>query len=874
MKLFHGSIRKKLIILVLLATTPVFIVLLATEWVNRQNAVLEAEKEAATFLNGFAEVQRRVTGSTRILLRTVASMPEIREGNAERSHVILSTLLETNPIYTNVILVDIKGNVVSAGRNHDKAKKLNFSDRKQFRDAIVSKGFASGEFVLGKSSRKSIFPFGMAVLNEDGAPNGVIIVGVDLNHYGRLYERGEYPRDTFFGLCDRNGLRLFRYPVLDKIEIGKPIKNTVFQAASNTVGEGSVMATTSDGLKHILVFEPIGLGSGEAPYMYMFMGCNYEQILEKGDSILYRMIFSALFSLIIALAIAWFVGGRRIALSVEQLTRRTQVFARGEENVTSDIDYGDGEVGDLARSFDNMVTLLRQREDERRQAEKALQISHERFLSVLDGIDATVYVADMETYEVLFMNKFMIKTFGRDLTGAKCWSAFRNETGPCEYCTNDQIVDENGRLSDAVIWQDKNPVTNRFYVNHDRAIEWTDGRLVRLQMATDITDMKRIEAELLQTQKMESIGTLAGGIAHDFNNILFPIMGHTEILLDDIPHNSPLRDSLNEIYLSSLRAKDLVNQILTFSRQEKAEFNLIKISPIIKEALKLIRSTIPKSIDITEHIEDGDGLIKADPTQIHQIIMNLATNAYHAMEDTGGGMLVRLTEVELGKYDLMNPGMVPGAFVCLTIEDKGIGIDKKLEDKIFEPFFTTKEKGKGTGMGLAVVHGIVTRMNGGIQIVSNPGKGTKFLIYFPMEKSSRELEARANHSIQGGDEHILLVDDEDGIIKMEEKMLERLGYKVSSYTDSIEALDQFHTKPETFDLVITDFAMPKMSGDELAFKLLDIRPDIPIILNTGFSDKMTPEIAEAIGIKDILMKPIIKAELAQTIRTVLGERES
>jgi len=512
---------------------------------------------------------------------------------------------------------------------------------------------------------------------------------------------------------------------------------------------------------------------------------------------------------------------------------------------------------------------------ERKQTEEALQASHERFFTVLNSIDATIYVADMETYEILFMNKNMIEHFGRDMTGDICWKIFRGESKPCSHCTNDQLIDKNGVPTDVYIWQDKNPITRKWYNNYDRAIEWTDGRLVRLQIATDITSFKQMEAQLRQAQKMESIGTLAGGIAHDFNNILFSISGYTDILSMDTPEDSPSRDSLKKINTSVLRAKALVKQIIAFSRQDANELILMKVQPVVKEVLKLIRSTISTTIDITQDIKSDCGAIKADPTQIHQIIMNLTTNAYHAMEETGGELKVSLNEVELGALDLINPDMATGVYVCLTVADTGKGMDKELTQKIFDPFFTTKEKGKGTGMGLSVVHGIVTSMNGAIQVYSEPGKGTVFNVYLPVEKSfSTEPRTNSNVKIQTGTEQILLVDDEEAILSMEKQMLERLGYQVTSRTSSIEALEAFRGSPDKFDLVITDMAMPNMPGDKLSAEFVKLRADIPILLCTGFSETMSEEKAASLGIKGFLLKPIVMKDLSQKIREVLDSNKT
>jgi signal transduction histidine kinase/CheY-like chemotaxis protein len=382
MNLFHGSIRKKLVVLVSLATMPVFLVLLGMELQNRSNAVALAEKDTAIYLSGFAEIQRRITNSTQTLLRTVASIPDISNLDVEKSRVVLAAMLEINPIYTNVILVDLNGDVVAAGRNHDRAKKLNFGDRKQFKEAIASKGFASGEFVVGKSSKKPIFPFGIAVLNKQDELTGAIIIGVSLAHYGEVLKRGNYPPNTFFGLCDHNGLRLFRYPTNDSTAIGKPIQKKVYAAATSSGKKGNLFALTSDGTERIVAYQPLLLEkNGDAPYMYMFMGFDYEILTEHADSILSRLLVASFLSLALALFIAWFIGGRSVARLIDKLSFATKMFSQGEKNVTSNIDYSDGEIGGLAESFDDMVKIIRQRE-----AEKSTLVSQLNQAQKMDAI--------------------------------------------------------------------------------------------------------------------------------------------------------------------------------------------------------------------------------------------------------------------------------------------------------------------------------------------------------------------------------------------------------------------------------------------------------------------------------------------------------
>jgi len=386
----------------------------------------------------------------------------------------------------------------------------------------------------------------------------------------------------------------------------------------------------------------------------------------------------------------------------------------------------------------------------------------------------------------------------------------------------------------------------------------------------DITNEIELERRLFQAQKMESIGTLAGGIAHDFNNILFSLYGYTELALDDAERGTPLHANLQEVLIAAHRAGDLVKQILTFSRQVDQKLKPLKIQMVVREALKLIRSSLPSTIEINQNISNTCGLVMADATQIHQVAMNLLTNAFHAMEDQGGKLDVTLKEIDLYMDDLKDPAMLPGSYVCLTVADTGAGIDKSIIDRIFEPYFSTKEKDKGTGLGLAMVHGIVKSYGGDLSVYSEPGKGSAFHVYLPVIQTQVETkETQVVSPVKGGKERILLVDDEEQIVRMSQQMLERLGYQVTARTSSIETLEAFRAAPDKFDLVITDTTMPNMTGIELARKLMEIRFDIPIIICTGFSEKISPDKAAAMGIRGYVMKPIVKSELAKKIREVL-----
>jgi PAS domain S-box-containing protein len=402
-------------------------------------------------------------------------------------------------------------------------------------------------------------------------------------------------------------------------------------------------------------------------------------------------------------------------------------------------------------------------------------------------------------------------------------------------------------------------------------IKW-EGEPATLNFASDITFEKRLEAQLLQAQKMEAIGTLAGGIAHDFNNILSSVIGYTELAIEEVSKGGLLHSNLQEVLKAGRRARDLVRQILAFSRQSDQELKPLEISPIIKDTLKLLRASLPSTIDIKQHIGANLGTVMTDPTHVNQILMNLCTNAAHAMGENGGILDVSLEKVKNGTdVGVRFAGLSSGPYLKLTVSDNGYGMTPEVRERIFDPYFTTKEKGEGTGLGLAMVHGIVKSHGGTITVYSEPEMGSTFHVYLPIMETETDQDTGTEETVPTGSERILFVDDEQPIADIAKQMVEQLGYTVVTKTSSLEALELFRAKPDEFDLVITDMTMPNMTGEELANELMFIRPDIPIILCTGFSRRVTEKKAKAMGIQAFILKPILKQELAETIRRILDE---
>ena len=416
-------------------------------------------------------------------------------------------------------------------------------------------------------------------------------------------------------------------------------------------------------------------------------------------------------------------------------------------------------------------------------------------------------------------------------------------------------------------------IADNFYDDQDRPL-MTKGTFQDISDRKEAEDaFQNMEKRLNQAQKMESIGTLAGGIAHDFNNILSSIIGFTELSMEEAEKNSFIEDNLQEVYAAGKRAKDLVSQIMTFARQSDDELRPVQVCLIAKEVAKFIRSSIPATIEIHQNIE-SESFIMGNSTQVHQILMNLCTNAAHAMDAGGGFLGITLKDIVIDSdNDLKIIDLTPGTYIKLTVSDTGAGIPHEIIDKIFEPYFTTKGLGEGTGMGLAMVHSIVENYGGRITVDSTPGQGALFAIYLPVIKKCNVHQAYESEYLSTGTEHILFVDDEPPIAKMGSQILERLGYQVTVRTSSIEALELFHAKPDDFDLVISDVTMPNMTGDKLAVELMKIRPDIPVILCTGYSKKISDESVAHIGIKAFAHKPMVRSELAKTVRNVLDGKE-
>ena len=562
-----------------------------------------------------------------------------------------------------------------------------------------------------------------------------------------------------------------------------------------------------------------------------------------------------------------------IAQPISELAALSRRVAEEKDYSLRAVKHGGDEVGNLVEAFNRMLLQIEERNvellgSERRfrtlvnQAVDAFSLHDEegRF------VDANQRACESLGYgreELLAMNLADVEVdLDREKYREKYWQVLAVE--------NPITVESFHRSKDG----DTFPVEVRMGL-----LELGEQRYV-MAMSRDISERleiaeekRQLENQLQQAHKMESIGTLAGGIAHDFNNILSPIFGYLELALMR-SQDEAVTGYMNHVLKAANRARGLVQQILTFSRQEVQRQAPLGMDGIVREALKLLRATIPSNIEIEQKIDSDCGLVLANPTQIHQIMMNLCTNAYYAMRETGGVLGVSLIPVEIDGDIVKGADLRSGRYLRLEVSDTGTGMDNEVLDKIFDPFFSTKPMGDGTGLGLSVVHGIVKNHGGSINVFSKPGQGTTFHVFLPVAPDPdtvAEVGASAAEISPAGNENILLVDDEQEVVNMEEEVLASFGYGVTVCTSSEDALQRFREQPELFDLVITDMTMPKMTGDQLAKEILTIRPDMPVILCTGYSEKINKDKAKAMGIRKYIVKPFDMHEFVAAVRDVLSE---
>jgi PAS domain S-box-containing protein len=581
----------------------------------------------------------------------------------------------------------------------------------------------------------------------------------------------------------------------------------------------------------------------------------------------HRLLQRSLIMVILLGVISWIIL-KNLALRPleEEIERRTEAEKELEKSSQELENRVAERTAELSETNINLIKEVA----EHQQTTKELYNAKEEWERTFDAIGDFITIQDKDM-RIVKVNKALCQELNAtpgELIGKHCFEIFHDAELPCEGCV-EVLCDKTAKTG---IFEVFHPKLNKTLLVSRASIYDESNQFVgAIHISKDITRQKQLENQLQQSQKMEAVGTLAGGIAHDFNNILAAILGFSDLALLETENNGKIKDYLQSIKKSGKRAKDLVAQILAFSRHDKVEKDIVNIEPILKESLKLLRSVLPATIEIKQEIDSTTGSVIADPTQLHQIIMNLSTNASQAMEEKGGILTVSLSEEEFSNDQVVgSKTLQAGKYVKIAVTDTGQGMDDALLEYIFDPFFTTKEKTEGTGMGLSVVHGIMEESGGAIGVQSTPGEGTRFELFFPRASdTSKTTDSAVASHLKEGQGRILFIDDEADLVEMGEKMLMYLGYEVEGFTSSSEALESFRENAERFDLVITDQTMPEISGVELASRLLEISSDIPIILCTGYSSTVSEDTARQAGISEFVMKPLSIHQLSNIVGKVL-----
>lgn len=537
-----------------------------------------------------------------------------------------------------------------------------------------------------------------------------------------------------------------------------------------------------------------------------------------------------------------------------------------------------GALSSLQEETDTIFTIIMLETTEKKKTEKALEQTEKTYQELFNSMQDALLVINLDG-TLIDLNQTTCEQFGylREELIGKSYEQLISAQECKQYLLSlDSSIYTNGDIShrtkgtkkdgsefDIEISAKKVEIKGIKYV---LAIIHNIGEIIKGEK-----DRKKLETQMFRLQRIEAIGTLAGGIAHDFNNILSPILGYTEMALEELPENSEVKEYLNSVFDAGLRAKDLIKQILTFSRDTGHELKPVKIQPIVKEVIKLSRATIPTTIEIEYQIAEECGLIMADPVQVHQILMNLFTNAYHAMISKGGILKISLKEVQFYPEDIHDNDFQPGTYAELSISDTGVGMDDKVIDHVFDPYFSTKEKDKGTGLGLSVVHGIVKNYGGKISLYSEVGVGTVFKIYLPIIS---DIEANQTAKVLSEfktpfHEKVLIVDDEVSIVKMLKSILISLGYQVTTFSNSSDALKELTENYLDYDVVLTDMTMPEVTGLDIARTVKSLSTNLKVILCTGFSDQLQGKNMDDLPIDGLIMKPLIRIDLAKALKNAL-----
>ncbi len=887
-KIRTTSILVLLVVFILLAVS--YIMLLIQQQVQHRQDLILCEKKSATVLmqNFVKELNLHYLGRMESLVARKQAMINAfgardREQLLTAAKPVYAQLRQENPWLTRMAFF-LPDNTVFL-RMHEPEQ---FGDTPSDINSILMECCKIRKTVSGfEGGPKGLFFHVAQPIFSEGHFVGNLVLGVQVEQFlAEIHQKVQLNSAIVLKKNSKKNTSLEKQKTFDLgSAVLYPGEDTFFRQYGDQIVPGKEEQLIRADDQVSLVFPAFVLEDiKQQPFGSILLSVDITKTLQAHKRTLIKVILLTLLALIISGMVLYFgftnLLNRIIGLNSSLEKKNQELQLAGEQMEVK--------VRDQTHELTVTNKNLRQEMDRRMSSEASLRISNEEWRRTFDAIKNPVLILDADL-AIIKGNAAALELLGNgtadEIAGRRCHELFAGSDQLCRVCPA-KIALENGTAQDLVV--EHSFLGKVFQVSCIPILE-NDELLGYVHTARDITIQRNLEHKLVQAQKMEAIATLAGGIAHDFNNILGAILGNADLLLyrfpesdeDDSPMQGepPTVEEITEhviaIKRAGIRAKDLVSQILAFSRQNISSKKRIVITPVIKEGIKLLRSSLPTTIDIQTEIGPEIGPVDIDPTQIHQVLMNLATNAAQALGNTPGRITISLQELEAGPEECSRyHDLVPGKYVVLSVSDTGHGIPDHLLKRIFDPFFTTRDVGEGTGMGLAVIHGIVVSHGGTIDVSSCDGEGTVFTLFFPRADKEEEGSVDAVTNMPRGNETILFVDDEEDIVKMRSRMLEYLGYRVFSAASGQEALEIFRREKDVIDLVITDQTMPKMTGLMLAEEIGKIDNRIPIVLCSGYSEAVTTDEANRVGIRRFLAKPLDMHQLSVSIRELLPIRGS
>ncbi|MGV1099701.1 ATP-binding protein [Thiovibrio sp. JS02] len=874
MKILNFSIGNKLAFLVLLSVLPALLILLYTGMEQRRHSLQMAEDDVQLLAHSLAEAQQAIAVSVRQTLSTLAQTPAVQRLDARASSALFKAVAAKNPEYLGLTLTDPAGQVLASNRL---VTGINLADRKHIRDTVSAKKFSVGEYIVTREGLNTpVFPYSYPVLDQKGNIRGVLTAILRLNRLAGFFDVSRLPANSFVAVTDHQGIRLFYHPVKKETNpIGKPIRRENWDIARKSMTPGQFIDQGSDGIRRIFAFEQVRLAPENAPYMYVWAAIPEATILKPANGALARNLLLMLLCTGLALGISWLLGKRTLLAPIQSLVATTRDFALGRLDARSELAAKPDELGTLARAFNEMAdslaksqAMLREREAHLEEAQRMAHIGSWEWEAA----------ADTPVWSKELARILEIDPAGPTPSLAELARLFTPESARGMEAALARTRQTGEPYELELEWKRPDDA-RRWILARGEARRDARGTITGLRgTALDITERKQAEEErerlrgqLGQAQKMESIGRLAGGVAHDFNNMLSVILGHTEMALDKLGPTDPLHDELQAIAKAGRRSADLIRQLLAFARKQIVAPQVLDLNETVEGILKMLRRLIGEAIELAWLPAVSLWRIRMDPSQIDQILANFCVNARDAI--AGVGTITLKTENVIIDHAFCGThnDCVPGEYVLLSVRDTGSGMDQETQANLFEPFFTTKELGKGTGLGLATVYGIVRQNKGFITVESAPGQGATFRIFLPrFHGEATATESRPEKELPlGSGQTVLLVEDEPMVMNLGRSLLSDLGYKVLSAATPGEAIRLAAEHGDDIRLLITDVIMPEMNGGELAARLRADGSGLKCLFISGYPADVIAH--QGILDKGVLFipKPFVKRELAFKVHEAL-----